>query len=152
MKLARTDASHPDFIGLVRALDADLAIRDGADHAFYHQFNAINQLKHVIVLYKNGIPFGCGAIKPFNSDSVEIKRMFTTPDSRGTGIASLILNALETWALELGYTSCVLETGVKQPEAIALYKKNGYKSIPNYGQYEHVENSKCFKKTWRTLT
>ncbi len=50
------------------------------------------------------------------------------------------------WASELGYTSCVLETGKRQPEAIALYTKNGYKIIPNYEQYEGVENSVCFRK------
>ncbi|WP_435132047.1 GNAT family N-acetyltransferase [Formosa sp. A9] len=146
MELVRTDASHPDFIGLVRALDTELAIRDGEDHAFYHQFNAITHLKHCIIMYHNGIPLGCGAIKPFDDTSVEVKRMFTTPESRGKGLASELLNALEQWATELGYSSCVLETGLKQPEAIALYTRNNYERIPNYGQYINVTNSLCFKK------
>ena len=63
-----------------------------------------------------------------------------------SGIATQILTELEKWATELSFKKCVLETGKKQPEAIALYIKNGYKIIPNYGQYEGVENSVCFEK------
>ena len=66
---------------------------------------------------------------------------------RGEGIATIILKELEVWAAELHYEKCRLETGKKQPEAIELYKKNGYKVIPNYGQYEGVENSVCFEKS-----
>ena len=68
------------------------------------------------------------------------------PDKRGQGVATEVLKALEAWATELNYTKCVLETGKKQPEAIDLYLKNGYAVIPNYGQYENVENSVCFEK------
>jgi len=72
--------------------------------------------------------------------------MYTLPDSRGKGVASLILAELERWAAELSYGKCVLETGKRQPEAIGLYKKRGYQLIPNYGQYTGVENSVCFEK------
>ena len=57
-----------------------------------------------------------------------------------------ILAELETWAAELSFAKCILETGKRQPEAIGLYKKNGYKLIPNYGQYAEIENSVCFEK------
>jgi putative acetyltransferase len=72
--------------------------------------------------------------------------MFVTFKSRGKGIATIVLQALEIWAKELEYEACVLETGKKQPEAISLYLKNGYIIIPNYGQYENIENSVCIKK------
>jgi GNAT superfamily N-acetyltransferase len=72
--------------------------------------------------------------------------MYTRPDSRGKGIASLVLAELERWAGELSYERCMLETGKRQPEAIALYKRRGYGIIPNYGQYVGVENSVCFAK------
>jgi GNAT superfamily N-acetyltransferase len=62
------------------------------------------------------------------------------------GIASKILTNLENWAEELSYKKCILETGKKQPEAIALYLKNDYTVIPNYGHYASVENSLCFEK------
>jgi len=149
VKIVRTDSGNKDFVALVKLLDADLAIRDGEDHAFYDQFNKIDMLKNVVVCYAEEIPVGCGAFKPFEVDSVEIKRMYTLPQQRGKGYASIILNELEVWATERGFTSAVLETGVKQPEAIALYKKNGYNRIDNYGQYAGVENSLCFEKELR---
>jgi GNAT superfamily N-acetyltransferase len=147
IELHRTDSTHPDFIELVNALDAELAQRDGNDHSFYAQFNKVDKIKHVVVAYAEGKPVGCGAIKEWVPGSMEIKRMYTAPAFRGQGIAAAVLNALEQWAAELSYESCVLETGKRQPEAIALYKKSGYIIIPNYGQYAGVENSVCFRKT-----
>lgn len=142
----RTSSDDPDFKNLVNLLDADLAKRDGNEHAFYAQFNKIDMIKHAIVAYNNGMPVGCGAIKEYMPGSMEVKRMYTTPEVRGKGVATEVLIALEKWATELSYKKCVLETGKKQPEAIALYKKNGYQLIPNYGQYEGIENSVCFEK------
>ena len=78
--------------------------------------------------------------------TVEIKRMFVKEEYRGTKTASSILKSLENWASEKGFTKCVLETGNRQVEAIKFYKKAGYKSIPNYGQYTHMEDSNCFEK------
>lgn len=147
IKLIRTDSENNNFIELVKHLDADLAKRDGDDHSFYAQFNKIDKLKYVVVAYENDIPKGCGAIKEFDQNTMEVKRMYTLPKSRGKGIAGLVLSELETWAAELKYQKCVLETGIKQPEAIALYVKCGYKLISNYGQYAGVENSRCFEKT-----
>lgn len=85
-------------------------------------------------------------MKAFDLDAVEIKRMFTAPANRQRGIGSLVLQELERWASELGYSLCVLETGEKQPEAIALYTRSGYRVIPNYGQYIGMESSVCFEK------
>lgn len=147
MKLHRTTSDNQDFIALVALLDADLAERDGEEHAFYHQFNSIQELKHALLVYKSGKAVGCGAIKHFNPNAMEVKRMYVLPDYRGRSIATTILAALEQWAVELGYTRCILETGKRQPEAINLYRKNGYELIPNYGQYAGVENSVCFEKT-----
>jgi putative acetyltransferase len=146
IKLIRTDSSNSDFISLVKFLDAELAERDGADHSFYAQFNKVDHIKHVVVAYENKTPVACGAIKEFDVASMEIKRMYTVTGNRGKGLASLVLNKLEKWAGELGYEKCVLETGKQQTEAIALYEKNGYRVIPNYGQYAGVENSVCFEK------
>ena len=146
MHLRRTDPLDPAFAELVRRLNADLAQRDGADHVFYAQFNALDSSAHAVVAYALDEPAGCGAIKPFDEDAVEVKRMYVLPDRRGQGIASRVLHELEAWAGELGYARCVLETGRRQPEAIALYRKNGYVRIPNYGPYAGVENSLCFEK------
>lgn len=146
LSLLRTTSENPDFAALVIELDKELKVRDGDDHAFYAQFNKTDAIKHVVVATLNGQPVGCGAIKPFSDHAAEVKRMFVAPEFRGQGIAGQILKALETWAQELQFHHCVLETGLNQPEAIALYNKSGYARIPNYGQYIGVENSVCFEK------
>ncbi len=146
IRLERTNSQNPDFIALVALLDADLAQRDGADHAFYNQFNSIQDLRYALVAYDKEIAVGCGVIKPFDPTTVEVKRMYVLPDQRGKQIATHILNDLEIWASALNYKRCILETGKRQPEAIALYQKNGYTIIPNYGQYQGIENSVCFEK------
>lgn len=146
IKTIRTDSDNQDFIQLVKYLDADLAVRDGKDHLFYSQFNKIDKIKYVVVAYENNKPMGCGAIKEYTLHTMEIKRMYTSPESRGKGIATQVLTELEIWATEMSYEKCILETGKRQPEAIKLYKKNGYRLIPNYGQYTEIENSLCFEK------
>jgi putative acetyltransferase len=145
-KFKKTTSKNPDFINLVVLLDADLKIRDGDDHEFYAQINQTAILKNVIVYYKDDMSVGCGAFREIDEETVEVKRMFVLPDFRGKGIASKILLELEHWALELGCTQTILETGINQPEAIALYKKSGYLITKNYGQYVGVENSVCMKK------
>ncbi|ASV31980.1 GNAT family N-acetyltransferase [Maribacter cobaltidurans] len=145
-ELLRTDSGNAAFKELVQLLDADLALRDGEDTAFYSQFNGIAKLGHCIVYSLNGTALGCGAFKQFDDNSIEVKRMYVDPKMRGKGIASKILKALEAWARELGFTYCVLETGLRQPEAIALYKKNGYTVTANYPPYVGVDNSVCFRK------
>jgi GNAT superfamily N-acetyltransferase len=146
MKLLRTTSENEDFRRLVQELDAYLATTDGEEHAFYHQFNGIGALQHCIVAYDGDFAVGCGAIKSFDASAMEVKRMFVPPGLRGNGIASGVLAALESWAAELGYRKCILETGKRQSEAVALYKKNGYRVTENYGQYAGVENSVCFEK------
>jgi len=149
IRVTRTDSANPDFIELVKHLNADLAERDGEDHSFYAQFNTIKPIKYVIVAYENEIPVGCGAIKEYASNTMELKRMYTSLGNRGNGIATRVLEELEIWAREFSFEKCILETGFKQPEAIRLYKKSGYKQIPNYGQYAGIENSVCFEKDIR---
>ena len=146
IKIVRTNSDNPDFTKLVRLLDAFLAEIDGEEHLFYAQLNKTASLRHVIVAYVDEIPVSCGAIRELNPHSMEVKRMYTLPEYRGKGVATQVLKELEKWAAELSYQKCVLETGQRQPEAINLYKKNGYKEIPNYGKYEGVYNSVCFEK------
>ena len=142
----RTSSDNLDFQDLVTLLDIDLQARDGEEHAFYAQFNKIENIKNVVVCYVNQAPVGCGAFKVFDQNKVEIKRMFVRPEFRGQGIGFSVLKELELWATELNYASAILETGKKQPEAIKLYEKAGYERIKNFGQYEGIENSVCMIK------
>jgi len=141
----KCDSNNKDFINLVKLLDVDLALRDGEDHSFYSQYNKINTIKHAIVLYINNKFVACGAIKEFNTECMEVKRMYTLPDFRGQGIATKILIELENWAKELGFNKCMIETVKRQREAIKCMK-NGSKTTQNYGQYVGVKNSVCFEK------
>jgi len=151
INIVRTNSDNLAFQELVALLDRDLQIRDGAEHSFYAQFNKIDKIRYVIVAYEDGEPVGCGAIKEFSEGVAEIKRMFVKPEYRGRGIAKSILSELELWASELTFNECILETGKKQPEAIRLYHKSGYETIPNYGQYAGVENSVCMKKSINSI-
>jgi putative acetyltransferase len=146
VKIIRTNSENSDFIDLVKQLDAYLKITDEDEHDFYNQFNNLDVIKEVVVFYDGTIALGCGAIKKFDENATEIKRMFVSSEKRGLGIAQKIVTELEAWSKELGYKKCVLETGKRQIEAVKLYKKCGYKIIPNYGQYKNMENSICFEK------
>lgn len=112
---------------------------------FFAFYNNV-QLDHVLVVYENEEAVGCGAFKKYDENTAEIKRMFVHPNHRNKGLARTILQELETWANDFGFTSYILETSPKLTSAIALYEKTGYKLIPNYGQYIGVENSICMKK------
>lgn len=144
--IIRTDSKNHNFIHLVRSLDAELAERDGAEHSFYAAYNNVDHIQYAVVAFEDGEPVGCGALRAYAPETMEIKRMYTSPACRGKGIATKILTELESWAAELGFRKCILETGKRQPEAIGLYKRNGFILIPNYGQYAGIENSLCFEK------
>lgn len=146
LNIRRTDSDDTDFRELVRLLDADLAIRDGAEHAFYAQYNKIDKIREVVIAYEIETAIGCGAFKQYEPNVAEIKRMYVREEHRGQGVAGKILAELENWAKESNFSTCVLETGKKQPEAIALYRRSGYEIIENYGQYAGVENSVCMRK------
>jgi putative acetyltransferase len=144
--LTRTNNNHPDFKNLVKALDADLLERYGPKQAAYAPHNILDIIETAVLVYDDGIPAGCACFKGFDGNSVEIKRMYVTPKSRGKHIAYLMLTELENWAKELSNAHTVLETGLAQPEAIGLYQKAGYTIIENYGPYINMSDSVCMKK------
>jgi len=101
-----------------------------------------------LVAWLDATPAGCGALKPLDSDpSVgEIKRMYTAPSARRQGVSRRLLEHLERAAAELGYRRIQLETGLAQPEAMALYESHGWHRITPYGHYKHSPQSVCFAK------
>lgn len=146
MKLIRTNQESKDFKSLVLLLDKELAIRDGEDHAFYHQFNGLDHLNHVIVAYINGNAVGCGAFKQRSKSQIEIKGMFVKESQRQKGVALHLLKGLEQWAKKLNFKDAILETGKAQHEALSFYPKQGYAICPNFPPYQGIINSVCFKK------
>ena len=147
VKIIRTNSENEDFRELVKLLDKELAERDGDAHPFYAQYNKIDKIKYAVVAYLGNFPVGCGAIKDYSEKTVEVKRMYVLTANRSQGIGAIVLRELEKWAEELNFSELILETGKAQPEAIRLYSKSGYSIIPNYGQYEGIDNSVCMKKS-----
>ncbi|MBP1640343.1 MAG: family acetyltransferase [Bacteroidetes bacterium] len=142
----KTTSTNPDFCKLIHELDKDLNSRYGDLQKQYNAFNRVEKIDTVVIARIDGQAVGCGCFKPFDHETVEIKRVFLQENFRGNGIADAILKELETWARELGYISAVLETGKGQPEAIRFYTKQEYTMIPNYGQYVGNDNSTCMIK------
>jgi putative acetyltransferase len=99
-----------------------------------------------LVARREGNAVGCGALVPIDQYCVEIKRMFVAKGERGHGIATTILAELERLAREFDYDAMRLETGVKQPESIALYGKAGFYRIPNFPPFEEDSSAVCFEK------
>ena len=99
-----------------------------------------------VVAYRDGEPVGCGGLRALDATHGEIKRMFVTPERRGTGISTAILRRLEELARDLGWVRLVLETGERQPEAMRLYEREGYLPIPAFGYYVGSEASRCYAK------
>lgn len=102
-----------------------------------------------VVARLDGVAVGCGALRPLHDGVGEIKRMFVVENRRGQGIAGQVLGELERRASACGYAEVWLETGLRQPEALALYERMGYGRIPNYGPYAGDPLSVCFRKTLR---
>ena len=131
IKAIRTDSTDYNFLKLIHQLDDNLAQKNGENNSFFKQFNHVDQINHVIIIYKNEIAGACGSFKIFNENTVEIKRMFTRPENRKQGLAQTILNELIKWAKEEKYTSAILETGIQMKDAIVLYERYGFEIIPN---------------------
>ena len=144
--LARTTSQNKDFQELIRLLDEGLWERYGEIQGPYVALNKVENNQTVIVAYVEGIAQGCGCFKQLQHSVVEIKRMFVREEARGKGIASALLKELESWAIELGNTIAILETGTKQIEAIGMYKKSGYSQMDNYEPYIGMPYSVCFQK------
>ena len=88
-----------------------------------------------LVAYREDRPVGCGAVRLIDPATAELKRMYVEPERRGEGIGRALVDALEAEARRLGATRVVLETGIRQTAALALYARCGFTPIPLYGEY-----------------
>jgi len=99
-----------------------------------------------LVARNGGRAVGCGAIRVLDPMSAEVKRMYVEPELRGKGVGMALLTALEAAARRLGVQRLVLETGVYQDAAIALYKRAGFTQIDCWGEYSSSPSSICYEK------
>lgn len=145
-ELSRTTSDNPDFQFLTDELDTELCRIYNTRKEDYEEYNRITGLPTVVLAFENGTPIACGCFKPFDGERIELKRMYVKPEFRGKGIASEMVKQLEAWASELGYQTAILETGIGQPDAIALYRKLGYADIPHFGAFPEESRSVCLGK------
>lgn len=140
---------------LTRELWADMALRYADDPTAPETKGETDDLRNdelvpptgrFVIAFDNGRPVACGAIRRHDDDAAEIKRMYVRPEARGRGLARLVLRELEATAIRAGYRALVLETGLRQPEALALYESHGYRVIPNFGFYKESPLSVCYRK------
>ena len=142
----RTNSSDANFQKLVHLLDENLALKNGDKNEFFAKFNKTNFIDNVVVAFDNNKAVACGALKKYDSNTIEIKRMFVLAEYRGKAIGYAVLTNLEKWAKELNYSKTILETGKQMKEAIYLYQKSGYEIIENYEPYKEEKTSVCFAK------
>ena len=147
--LERVPLPSADADTLILELNAELGARypeDGACH-FRLDPDEVGPGRGAFLIARvDGAPVSCGAVRLIEPTTVEIKRMYTRPAARGRGVALAVLDALEEAAADLGATRLVLETGVRQPEAIALYERAGFARIPPFGEYVDSPLSVCMAK------
>lgn len=139
----------PTALILIAALNAELADRypdEGANH-FHLDAEQVGPGRGAfLVAWIDGAAVGCGAVRLLAQRDAEIKRMYVAPKFRGRGIARELLSALEAEARRLGGTRVALETGERQPEALALYERAGFMRIPPFGEYVDSPLSVCMAK------
>ena len=141
----RTTGRDPEFIALTKRLDAELRAQYGEAQAQYAPYNIVDT-ETAVVASIDGVAVGCGCFKRYDDETVELKRMFVDSAHRGARIGRAIVGELERWALEQAYRAAVLETGVEQHAAVALYERSGYTRIPLYGPYVGMDLSICMRK------
>lgn len=148
IRLSRLEA--PAARALIAALNAELLLRypeEGATHFDLAAEEVAPGRGAFVVAWRDDRAVGCGAVRRLEADVAEIKRMFVAETARRAGIAGRILARLEDEARALGITRLVLETGERQPEALALYRRAGFVEIPRFGAYVDSALSLCMAKT-----
>ncbi|WP_079913601.1 GNAT family N-acetyltransferase [Paenibacillus sp. 32352] len=147
IQLKRTDSANPDLLQLIAQLDEELYAKYPADEVFVVDLSDPSVQDVVFVIaYSGDAAAGCGAYRPLDGESAELKRIYVAPSFRKRGIASRLLGWPEHEARQAGYTTLRLETGPEQPESIALYEKCGYYFIAPFGEYVDCPSSICMEK------
>lgn len=148
MRFEYTDGSDKNFIILCHALDDFLNELVGGEknRSQYIPYNKLDDIHDVIVVYDDRKPIGCASFKKYKGDCAEVKRVYICPEYRGRGISLRLMERLETAAKEKGFHYFVLESGEPLIAAMALYRRIGYKVIPNYGPYRDMKDSICMRK------
>ena len=144
----RTTSDDPRFLELVAELTAFTLEMDGEElHAQLSAHNKVDTIPYACIVMDCDRPIGCGGLRPYSDDKIEVKRVFVRPEARRTGAAADLMLELENWARELGFEQVILETSIEFHPALALYRSLGYIQTEKYDPYKNVDLSICFSKT-----
>lgn len=155
LDIRRALLDDPTARPLIEALNAELLGRypeEGATHFRLDADEVASGRGAFVVAWRDAAAIGCGAVRRLDDDvagvaAAELKRMYVVPSARGGRVGAAILAALEDEARALGVARLVLETGERQPEALALYRRAGFVEIPPFGAYVDSALSLCMAKT-----
>ena len=155
LELCTVGYDHPDVAVLVAAVQREYVQRYGDEDATpVDPAEFAPPLGFFTVGYVAGAPVACGGWRsrdggsgePLQDGDAEVKRMFVLATHRGRGYARAVLAELERTAAAAGRRRAVLETGTRQPEAVALYASAGYRPMDAFGVYRHSPNCRCYAK------
>lgn len=148
--IARAALTDDASRALITELNAELSgmyPEPGANHFGLNPDEVAPGRGAFLVVWRDGRPIGCGAVRRIDAQTGELKRMYVAPAARGTGLGRRLVEALEAEARALGLWRLVLETGIRQHAAIALYRATGFEPIPLYGEYQSSpDTSLCLGK------
>lgn len=148
--IVRSELTSDSSQALIAALNAELSAmypEPGANHFGLKPAQVSGSSGVFLVVSLNGTPVGCGAVRLIDADTAELKRMYVAPAARGKGLSKQLVAALEAEARALGAKRLVLETGIRQHAALALYRGAGFQPIPLYGEYlASPDTSVCLGK------
>src|SRR5579872_349061 len=147
--ICREELDSPVAPALIEALNAELSARypePGANHFDLESHEVTHRSGAFLLAYVDGRPAGCAAVRRIGADVAEVKRMYVRPDARTRGLGTALLAQLEAIARELGAARLVLETGERQAEALALYRRAGFAPIDRFGCYADSPLSLCLGK------
>ncbi len=152
-RFERVAITHPDAQALIAAVQEEYVRRYGdQDESPIDPADFEDPLGQFFVGYLDEVPVATGAwrrssVRALGAEvTAEVKRMYVVPAAQRRGLARRMLAHLETTAAEAGIEAMVLETGIMQPEAIALYVSSGYEPIPGFGYYSYSDLSRCFAR------
>lgn len=148
LEFKESDGSNPEFAILCGRLDRKLdeIVGEKFQRSQYEQYNHRDNIHDIMIVYRGGEPVACGSFKMYDEEHAELKRIFVDPICQGIGLGAELIRRLEAKAKIKGYRYCILETGEPLAAACHIYKKAGYKVIPNYGQYAEMPESICMER------
>jgi GNAT superfamily N-acetyltransferase len=138
--------SYAEVAPLVRALDAELTERyGGGDDVHIEPSDFVGAHAVLLAGSVDGQDVAIGGVRWLSDGVAELKRMYVDPSVRGRGLSRVLLRSLLAFAADAGYREVWLETGTKQPEAMALYESEGFTPIPPFGQYADEPDARCYR-------